>query len=58
MPKGATDVLTIILAGGKGERLYPLTKNRTKPRNDTHGLSFHQYRNSGDIDDIVGTASA
>ena len=25
------DVLTFIMAGGKGERLYPLTKDRTKP---------------------------
>jgi glucose-1-phosphate adenylyltransferase len=25
------NVLTILLAGGAGERLYPLTKNRAKP---------------------------
>lgn len=25
------EILTFILAGGKGERLYPLTKDRTKP---------------------------
>ncbi|MDD5669229.1 MAG: glucose-1-phosphate adenylyltransferase [Candidatus Omnitrophica bacterium] len=27
----ASDVSTFIMAGGKGERLYPLTKDRTKP---------------------------
>ena len=26
-----TNLITFILAGGKGERLYPLTKDRTKP---------------------------
>ena len=26
-----SDVITFIMAGGKGERLYPLTKDRTKP---------------------------
>ncbi|HNT88847.1 MAG TPA: sugar phosphate nucleotidyltransferase, partial [Candidatus Hydrogenedentes bacterium] len=25
------DVLAVLLAGGAGERLYPLTKNRAKP---------------------------
>ena len=25
------NVLTFIMAGGKGERLYPLTKDRAKP---------------------------
>ena len=28
---GNNKVLTFIMAGGKGERLYPLTKDRTKP---------------------------
>jgi len=28
---GNAKVLTFIMAGGKGERLYPLTKDRTKP---------------------------
>ena len=25
------DVLAMVMAGGKGERLYPLTRDRTKP---------------------------
>ncbi len=25
------DILAVVLAGGAGERLYPLTKHRTKP---------------------------
>ncbi len=36
---GKNDVLTIILGGGKGTRLYPLTKNRAKP-----AVPFGKYR--------------
>jgi glucose-1-phosphate adenylyltransferase len=31
MPLGTRDILALVLAGGKGERLYPLTLERTKP---------------------------
>ncbi len=31
MSLGARDILALVLAGGKGERLYPLTLERTKP---------------------------
>ncbi|UCC94363.1 MAG: glucose-1-phosphate adenylyltransferase, partial [Candidatus Omnitrophota bacterium] len=31
MPKSSDEILALVLAGGRGERLYPLTLERTKP---------------------------
>src|SRR5512136_1695600 len=37
MPRPLDDSLVIVLAGGAGERLYPLTKDRAKPAVDFGG---------------------
>ena len=31
MPAKMNDVLAVIMGGGRGARLYPLTKQRSKP---------------------------
>ena len=55
----AHDLLAIVLAGGVGQRLIPLTRHRSKPavpfgRDGFHGEFHGRFHGRGDCDGATG----